>query len=541
MKIKVVALLFFIAFIFTCTSQAQNVQRPKLVLGIVVDQMRFDYLYNFFPHYGDGGFKRLMSDGSNFTFTHFNYSQTSTAPGHTTIYTGTTPYYHGIISNDWYDKHIRKEVNAVNDGNYKSVGSSDSEGEKSPHRLLSTTITDQLKLATGGKSKIISVSLKDRAAILPGGHAADAAYWYDDKTGNFITSNYYMKSLPDWINNFNERKLADKYLAEGWKLSLPETDYSVNGPDNSDLEKDIFDEGKTSFPHSFDNAKNKYEALMISPYGNNLVEELAKAALIYEKLGKHDFTDFLAISFSSTDKVGHEFGSNSYEIEDTYVKLDSAIADLLVALDQQVGKGNYLLFLTADHASNTTLSLLKKENMPTGGLNEKLYEGMVKSFAAEKYGDENLVENFSNRAIVFNRDVIKENNLNINEVEQTFAGYLRDNFPAISTICTRDFLEGKKASREPVNTILNGFNPAISGDIVFDLQPGFLKNYQEKGTQHGTTYAYDTHVPLIFYGWHVPKQEVNTPVYTVDIAPTIADLIKIAEPSACIGIPLIKY
>ncbi|MHB8906188.1 MAG: alkaline phosphatase PafA [Melioribacteraceae bacterium] len=542
MKMKHLFLLLTIIPFFNNNIFSQKIERPKLVVGIVVDQMRFDYLYRFNPYFGKNGFIRLMNEGSNFTFAHYNYSPTNTAPGHASIYTGTTPYFHGVIANDWYDKVKNKMIYCVNDTTVKSVGSNDQEGEMSPKNLLATTITDQLKLSNNNASKVISISLKNRGAVLPGGHCANAAYWYDLKTGNVITSSYYMNALPKWVNEFNDQKLVLKYLSKGWQLSLPESDYLISSPDDSKYEKDVFKEGKTSFPHLFKhlNDNQKYDAFETTPYGNNIVEEFAKTALVNEKLGKGKETDFLAISFSSTDHVGHDYGTFSFELQDTYIKLDSLIADLLLTLDNHVGKGNYLLFLTADHAGLETPGILKERGLPTGELNNKKFFDSLKSFALRNYGDEKIIENHSNRQIYFNRSVIQKKNLNLHEVEQRFTDYMRDTFPAIASINNRDDLEKQIASRESSNPILNGFNPALSGDITYSLQPGYLPNFLDKGTTHSTAYSYDTHVPLLFYGWHIPKHTNNSSVFTIDIAPTIANLLKIQEPSASIGIPLIK-
>ncbi len=544
MKAKNYFILILI-FIFSQINNSlfsQQAERPKLVVGIVIDQMRYDYLYRFKPYFGKNGFNRLMNEGTNFSFAHFNYVPTYTAPGHSSIYTGTTPFYHGIIANDWYDKTKKKMIYCVNDSTEKSVGSNDDEGEMSPRNLLATTITDQLKLATSGKSKIISISLKDRAAILPGGHWANAAYWYDNKTGSFISSTYYIKSLPKWVEDFNQKKLADKYLSEDWKLSKPISDYQISDPDESPYEKDVFSEGKTSFPHSFIHVKtnDKYGILESTPYGNQIVEEFVKSALTNENLGKGKETDFLAISFSSTDFIGHAYGNYSYELEDTYIKLDEQIADLLNALDKQVGKENYLLFFTADHGALDTPGFLKELHLPTGELNYEKSADSLKAFTIRNFGNENLIENISNNQIFLNHELISDKNLNIHNVEQAYADYLRDTFPQIASIFTRDDLKRKTANRISTNLTLNGFNSARSGDIAITLQPGYLVSFLKKGTTHGSQYSYDTHVPMIFYGWHVPKQTVNSPVYIVDIAATVADLLKITEPSGCIGIPLIK-
>ncbi|MCU7494411.1 MAG: alkaline phosphatase family protein [Ignavibacteria bacterium] len=541
-KIKVILSQMLILLVFSVELFPQQLQRPKLVVGIVIDQMRYDYLYRFEPYFGKDGFNRLKYEGSNFTFGHYNYVPTYTAPGHTSIYTGTSPYYHGIIANDIYDRSLKKMVYCVSDTTVSSVGSNDAEGQMSPRRELSTTITDQLKLATNGKSKVISLSLKDRAAILPGGHWPDGAYWYDYKTGDFISSTYYMKSLPAWVKDFNKRKFADKYLAGEWTLSRPEENYSSLGPDESAYEKDVFSEGKTSFPHSFGKVKSdsKYGVLESTPGGNQIVEELAKAALVAENLGKGKETDFLAISFSSTDYVGHSYGNYSHELQDMYIKLDEQIADLMKALDKQVGKGNYVLFLTADHAGLDTPHFLKDHNLPTGELGSRAFGDSLKAFAARNYGSAKVVENVSNGQVFISRDEVRKANLDLHEVTRVFSDYIRRTFPQVSTLMTRGDLEKQVAERETSNLILNGFNPARSGDIAFNLQPGFLLSFLNTGTTHGAPYSYDTHVPILFYGWHIPKQTVNTPVYTVDIAATIANLLKITEPSGSMGIPLIK-
>ncbi|MDY0082566.1 MAG: alkaline phosphatase family protein [Ignavibacteriaceae bacterium] len=536
-------LVIFFLILFSLPAFSQTVERPKLVVGIVVDQMRYEYLYRFYQFYGDDGFKRLMNEGSNFTFAHYNYELTSTALGHASIYTGTTPFYHGIIGNTWYDRFLKKTVNCVGDSEVNTIGSDNDNGQKSPKRLLSTTITDQLKLSTDGKSKVISVSIKDRAAILPGGHMPDGAYWYDDKTGNFITSTYYLNELPKWVIDFNNKKYPDQYLTQKWELSLPESAYQINPSDESTYEPDYFNEGKTSFPHSFEKVEHKerYYRLISTPFGNQILAELAKSALINENLGKGDVTDFLAVSFSTPDIIGHEYGTHSYEVMDNYIKLDRQIADLLHALDQQVGKGNYLLFLTADHAAVETQSYLRDKGIPVGGLNNKAFSDSIKAFAQSVFGSSDIIADLSNRQVFLNREFIKNNKLDIRSVENQLAEYMRETFTQMTSVFTRDYLQTQIASRDQKNFTVNGFHPTYSGDIAYDLQPGYLPNYLKTGTSHGTIFSYDTHIPILFYGWNIPAQTINTPVYIVDIAPTIANLLKITEPSASMGIPIIKH
>lgn len=538
------AILIWILFWQFCTAvQAQNpIQYPKLVVGIVVDQMRYDYLKRFSPLFGNDGFKRLIDDGSNFTFTHYNYVPTYTAPGHTSIYTGTTPYFHGIIANDWYDRIAEKKIYCTFDPSVNTVGAPDKNGQESPKRLLATTITDQLKLATNGQSRVIAVSLKDRASIFPGGHMADAAYWYDKKTGNFISSTFYMNQLPGWVDDFNKKKLALKYISGSWQLSFPPEKYTNTLPDEQPFEVDRFNEEKTTFPHSFKNVpgNKKSEKIVYTPYGNQILFDYIKTLIKSEHLGKNKVTDFLAVSFSSTDYIGHSYGPNSVEVEDTYIKLDAIIADLLKDLDQQAGTGNYLLFLTADHGVADAPSFLKTRNITVGRVDTLEIQDALKSFVQKTFGTSALIENISNKQVFLNHDVIQKSQLDEAGVEEACAAFLRKNFPSISQIYTRDDLEELTAFRTCPNLLLNGFNPVRSGDILFELQPGYLYGTGIDPTTHGSAYNYDTHVPLIFYGWHIPQQTVNSPVYIVDIAPTIASLLGIQEPSASIGVPLIE-
>jgi hypothetical protein len=425
----------------------------------------------------------------------------------------------------------------------QSVGSNDEVGQMSPRNVLTTTITDQLKLATNKHGKVISISLKEKAAVIPGGHMADGAYWYDYKTGDFISSSYYMNVLPQWVQDYNNMKYVEKYLAKGWQLSPKLANgIGVTEPDESSYEKDLFKEGKVSFPHVFDklNEKEKYATLGNTPFGNQMVFDLTKAALLNEKLGTDEITDFLAVSFSSTDHVGHEYGNYSYEMVDMYVKLDEIIANFISVLDKQVGKEKYLLFLTADHAAMDTPAYIRDNKMPGGFLDGKASYDSIRAFAKREFKNEKIIENISAKQIYLDRNILKQNNINLHETEQKFKDYLRDTFPEITTIFTRDELENLSASRQSNNFLLNSFNPSRSGDIIYSLRSGYLGNKMDKGTTHGSEYSYDTHVPLIFYGWHVSKQTISTPVFSVDIAPTISNLLMITEPSGCVGIPLLN-
>ncbi len=519
----------------------KEMARPKLVVGIVIDQMRYDYLYRYYNQYSENGFKRLMNQGMNFTYAHFNYIPTYTGPGHASIYTGTTPYYHGIISNDWYDKTLKKSVYCTSDTAFQTVGANNASGKMSPSRLLASTIGDELRMSNNGLSRVYAVSLKDRAAILPGGHMANAAYWYDGGSGNFITSTYYAKVLPQWVDNFNALKTPAKLMASGWNLSLPESAYSCSMPDKGAGEADAFSEGKTSFPHSFEKVPlpNRLEKIRSTPFGNELLADLVVELIKNEKPGQGQYTDLLAVSFSSTDYVGHAYGPNSVEVMDTYIKLDKEIARLLEALDNSVGKGNYLLFLTADHAVKPNGEYMKENHLPYGNMDSKMVEDSLRNFCNRYFGYTEIIETVEDNQIYFNQQTLRNNKTDLHLLNTVLIGFLRNTFPQMNTISSKEDFNSKMPTRTMSTFMLNGFNPYRSGDLSYDLAIGYLSGNYSEGTSHGTSYDYDTHVPMIFYGWKVKPGESNAEVYVEDLAPTITNMLHIQEPNGTLGVPLI--
>ncbi|RYY18950.1 MAG: alkaline phosphatase family protein, partial [Chitinophagaceae bacterium] len=327
---------------------SQTIQRPKLVVGIVVDQMRWDYLYRYYDRYSAGGFKRMLTQGFSCENAFIPYTPTYTAAGHTCVYTGSIPAINGIIGNSWYRRDLKRAWYCAEDSTVISVGSTSSAGKMSPRNMWTTTITDELRLATNFNSKSIGIALKDRGAILPAGHSANAAYWFDNSSGGWITSTYYMNELPDWVKKINDKKLPDQYLQKNWNTIYPINTYKQSTEDNKSYEAILPGEDNT-FPHETASiTTNKYETFRNTPYGNTFTFDLAKAAIDGEQLGQRGATDFLALSFSSTDYVGHAFGPNSIEVEDTYLRLDQELAAFYALLDAKLGKGQYLVFLTAD-------------------------------------------------------------------------------------------------------------------------------------------------------------------------------------------------
>ena len=518
-----------------------NTTRPNLVVGIVIDQMRYDYLVKFYSKFSEDGFKRLINNGYNLKNVHFNYIPTYTAVGHTSIYTGTTPNNHGIISNDWYDKYLKKAIYCVDDSNYKTVGAQNG-GDKSPYRLLTTTITDQLKLAQNMQGKVIGISLKDRAAILPAGHVANAAYWFEgNDEGKFITSTFYENQLPTWVINFNNSGKANAYLNQTWNTFFDINSYTESLPDNNKFEG-LFKGKKTpTFPYNLSELRknnDNYNLLKEVPFGNSITTDFAEAAINGENLGKSNVTDFLAISYSSTDYIGHKFGTDAVELEDTYIRLDRDLARLFTFLDKNIGKDNYTLFLTADHAAIPVPAYLNSLKLPGGYFDSKGFKKYVDQISLENFKTTDIVEDISNNQIYLNRDKIKELNLNLETVEQTFADEIM-NFSNVYKAVTAYTLQTTSFTSGVLQSLQNGYNQKLSGDVLFIPYPATI-THSKTGTTHGSGFNYDTHVPLLFYGKGIKKGSSNVWYPIIDIAPTLSSLLNITEPDGCTGTPILE-
>jgi predicted AlkP superfamily pyrophosphatase or phosphodiesterase len=523
--------------LFGQTNKESQNERPKLVVGIVVDQMRYDYLYKYWAKYGEKGFKRLLKEGYSFENTHYNYVPTYTGPGHASIFTGSTPAFHGIIGNDWFVRATNKAIYVTEDKSVKTVGSDSHEGEMSPRNLLATTITDELRLFSNQKSRVIGIAIKDRGAILPAGHAANSAYWYDRKTGNWITSSYYMQQLPDWVNKFNSQRLPSTYLAKSWETILPIEQYTASTADDMSFELAFDNELKPVFPHhlpKINEGKKTYELLVRTPFGNSFTTDFAIEALKNEKLGKGEFTDFLTLSFSSNDYVGHQFGPNSIEVEDTYLRLDKEMERLLAFIDEIYKKENVLLFLSADHGAAHNPTYLKSLGVPSGLLNLSCIDSL-KNHLNKVYGKEQWVSYYENQQVYLNHTLIQQKGIHLLEVQLKAAQYLRK-FEGISQVIEADALSSFKGN-PVIEKIQLGYYQKRSGDVLILLEPGWMDEpfVSKGGTSHGSPYNYDTHVPLLWYGWKIAPGKSNEEVSVTDIAPTLASLLRINEPNACIG------
>ena len=538
MKLK---FLFFICLFFGASVFAQNsapdiLQRPKLVVGIVVDQMRWDYLYRFHALYAsDGGFKRMLNQGFTCENTMIPYTPTITAAGHSCIFTGAVPATNGIVGNIWYDNVKNRAVYCCEDDTAKTVGASDDAGRMSPQNLLVTTVGDELRMATNFASKVIGISLKDRGAILPAGRGANAAYWYDAVNGNFISSSYYMNELPSWVKKFNKRNLTDSLYKLNWNLSLSAEVYQQYcGNDEQPYERQPFDMNQKHFPYTLSSfAEKDYSKIAVTPYGNDLLAAMAKAAVVNEDLGKGPVTDFLSVSFSSPDYIGHTFGPDSWEQMDDLIKLDKVLGDFFTFLDGQIGKGNYTIFLTADHGTANSPGYTKLHKLPGGVFREDAFPNTINQLLNVKYNSDKLIIGIFEYQILLNHKLIDSLKLEEQAIITTIIDYVRQRPEIAQVFATKD-IENAPVTIVQKEMFRNGYYPNRSGDIQIVLKPGFVDG-DGFGTTHGLWNPYDAHIPLLWYGWGINHGKTNREVYMTDIAPTIAALLHIQMPSGCVG------
>jgi predicted AlkP superfamily pyrophosphatase or phosphodiesterase len=536
--------LVLFASVFFNQSFSQQKSPPKIVVGIVIDQMCYDYLYRYYAKFSDSGFKKIMQNGTNCRNTQYNYIPTFTGPGHASIYTGTTPDNHGIVANEWYDRKMHREKNCVGDSNYSSVGSTSKNGTCSPQNLKAITITDQLKL-TYPNSKVISLSIKNRGAILPGGHKSDGSYWFDPATGDFITSNYYQKELPKWMQKFNEKKSVLNYMNQSWNTFYPIENYTESNSDNSPYEELIFGNTTPTFPYTFNHleASKKIKAFIATPFANTHLLNASLEAITGEQLGKHATPDFLCISFSSTDILGHAYGPQSIEIEDMYLRLDQEISRLLQYLEKEIGKNEFTLFLTADHAVVPVPQLLVDQRLPGGYFFLENPLKALRDSCTQKFGFDCILD-VSNNNIYLDKQKLTSKDINSTIVQNYIKEQIKLWFN-IKNVYTATELESSEAADYWKNLVKNGYQKEESGDVIFMLDAGYLpyekdteKNRQ--GTSHGSGYSYDTHVPLLWYGKNIPTQEVFRKIEITDIAATLTHLLNLSKPSLTTGEPILE-
>jgi predicted AlkP superfamily pyrophosphatase or phosphodiesterase len=517
------------------TPKSSTLVRPKLVVGIVVDQMRYDYLYRYYDQYTEGGFKRMLNEGFNCRNNHYSYALTVTAAGHASVYTGSVPAINGIIGNEWFDPIKKQDVYCVEDSTVKTVGSNNpTVGKMSPRNMLTSTVTDQLRIATNFRSKAIGVAIKDRGSILPAGHAANAAYWFDSKTGNWVSSTYYMDDLPQWAKDYNAKKMPSEYLKKGWELLLTADSYTQSSPDDVAWEGKLPGAKKPVFPYELAGlAGDAFGVVTDTPWGNTITKEMAIEAIKGENLGKGKDTDFLAISFSSPDKIGHRVGPNSIEQQDDFLRLDREFADLFSFLDTWVGKGEYTVFLTADHGVMDVPGFAAEHKIPSGLVDRKLLTVSVTDALNEAFGKDKYVISTQNNQLYLDHDLLKKKKITLAEATNV----VRE--AALKVPGIADVVDLSDMGKAPLNTYQlelykNNVNAKRSGDIQVLSQPGWFYG-TSTGTSHGTPHNYDTQVPFVMFGWGIKKGETLRRTSVLDIAPTISSLLHILPGSGNVG------
>jgi predicted AlkP superfamily pyrophosphatase or phosphodiesterase len=532
MKHLLLSVLVLSASVAGAQSRVSAPQRPRVIVGLMVDQMRWDFLHRYSSRYGEGGFKRLLREGYSCNNAMIPYAQTVTACGHASVYTGSVPAINGIMGNEWYSRELGRQVYCTEDPRVRTIGGNVESPPMSPRNLQVTTLCDELRIATNFRSKVIGIAIKDRGGILPAGHSANAAYWYDSGTGNWVSSSYYMPELPGWVNRFNDRKIPDSLYGLNWNTLYPIHTYTLSDGDDKSYEGKFAFDPKPVFPHNISAVKGKnYSILAATPHGNTLTLEFAKAAIQAEGLGDDEFTDVLALSLSSPDYIGHQFGPNSVEIEDTYLRLDRELEAFFRFLDTRFGKNGYLFFITADHGVAQVPEYSVANRLP-GGRNAG---GTTKALSdvAAKFHVRSLVKNFSNYQIYLDDAVIDSAKLDRDEVKAAIIRELMKN-PGVALAFDMDEIDEVPLPGPIRERFILGRHPKLSGDIQVVLASGYL-NYGTTGSSHGSWYPYDAHIPLVFMGWGIRPGKLGREVYMSDIAPTITTLLNIQMPSGTVG------
>jgi predicted AlkP superfamily pyrophosphatase or phosphodiesterase len=527
MKSPIFSLILFL--LCHANAFAQKPSKAKLVVGIVVDQMRWDYLYRYQNRYGSSGFNRLLKEGFNCQNTYLNYVPSYTAPGHASIYSGAVPAIHGIVGNDWIENNSQQYC--ASDNMVQSIGGSTKAGQMSPHAMKTTTIGDELRLATNFRSRVFGIALKDRGAIFPAGHSANAAFWFDDSTGNFISSSYYSQYLPKWLQHFNAQRWADTLSQNNWETLYPIASYTESIADNNEYEYLRKGETSPTFPHK--NSPNNYKQIRSLPAGNTLTFQLAKSLINAEELGLRNETDMLCISLSASDYIGHAYAPNSAEVEDMYLRLDKDIASFLRYLDYTIGEGNYTIFLSADHGAAHNAPFLVDHKIPSGNLAENDLERELKALMKKTFGADSVIRAVMNYQIVLDEPFIEKKKLNRGNIKNALTKYCQKT-KGIAQVIDLENMGQNNIPGFLKEVIANGYYASRCGAIGIIYQPAWYSD-GKKGTTHGTWNPYDTHIPLLWYGWGIPQGETFGRVEATDIAATLAALLHIQAPNGCIG------
>jgi Type I phosphodiesterase / nucleotide pyrophosphatase len=519
--------------------------KPRLVIGIIVEQLKYDQLEKYRDNLGDNGIKKLINEGTYYKNASFDYMLTQSAPGHATISTGTEPSFHGITSDNWYLPLRNELIYCTRDIDVNPVGGSFESGLNSPINLQASTFSDELEIATNREAKVFGIGLKDNSAILSTGHAANGVYWFDNSSGTWMTSTYYMKTLPEWVMDFNAMGYAESYLNGVWDLYKPAQEYSDCLPDSNKFEAGF--NSQNYFPYDLKKLRSKvslsprndFALLRETPFGNSLTTSFAIRLIEKEKLGKDNITDYLSICYSATDNIGHRFGPSSFEMEDAILRLDDDIKNLLTYINDSIGKKNVLIYFTSAHGISEIPAVLQSYHIPAGYFRQDQALQLMRSYLNAVYGEGDWVKGYSERQVYLNRTLIEDARIPIEDVQKKVARFLVQ-FSGVAAAYPYSAFEANDFGNGNLKRIINNFNSQRSGDVIVTLNPGWIERDGDYVTNHNSPYEYDSHVPLIWYGWTVNRSSISRKVNMTDIAATLSVLCKIPYPNACTGEPLIE-
>lgn len=537
-KIHILIVSVLLTFLSVNSLNAQSNKNtetivPRLVVVLSVDQMRTDYLTRYWNKFQPGGFKRLVNEGAVFSNAQLELHVQKISTGTATLFTGVYPAAHGIVNDSWYDRLKRKEINCIADDYFITVGSDSKDGERSAAKLLSPTIGDLIKINTRNKSKVYSVAMNDVSAVLSAGHAADGAYWFDSQNGNMISSSYYVDIFPEWVRQFNEKEFAKLYTQRDWTTLLPITSYLESQPDDYLLEKG-YDKKWNTFPYDLKKIKEtarSYQFLKTTPFGNTIVRDFATNLILAEDLGRDEYPDFLALTFTSMDYENNSFGPSSVEMEDTYLRLDQEIASLMDFLDKTFGKGNSLVVLTSTCSSIYQSDYLKEEfNMPVGSFSPESAVALLKLFLNITYGQGEWIEVVGDQQLYFNRELLEKKNISPEDIQTKAADFINQFEGVKIALPSVSFAQGDY-SKGQLAVIANSYNFKRSGDVLYQLENGWQPVYKYQRT----IYNDNSHIPFILHGSSVKQVQIRKKVMGEDMVPTILEILNMSVPNNCAG------
>lgn len=542
---RIFSIIYFVLVTLTLSAQSAYIppDKPRLVIGIIVEQLRYDQLERMRDILPDNGIKRMVNEGTYFRNASYDYLLTQAAPGYATISSGTSPAMHGITSDTWFHPFTDQMIFCVQDPNSSPVGGSFETGLFSPANLLSSTFADELQMSSCGASKVYGIGIKEMGAILTAGHAADGSFWYDDRTGTWMSSTYYTKELPSWLKDLNALMMPLQYLNQTWSPLIDPSLYPGCQIDSSAQERGF--NNQTWFPYDLKalssdgrlvNSKRDYSLLRETPFADDFTTELALRLIENEQLGQDEDIDYLAITYSSSDYIGHRFGPSSVEASDALVRLDKNVSLLLDRIDKSLGKKNVLVYFISTHGVSEIPAVLEKSRIPSGYFRVNQSLQLLRSYLNAVYGQGDWVKGFFDNQIFLNRALIEDANIDLEDIQKKVARFMVQ-FSGIATAVPSTAFEMSDFSGGLLLKMNNSYRPQRSGDIMITLNPGWVEK-NDNVTGHNSPYEYDSHVPLIWYGWTASRASVTRSVNIRDIAVTLSVLCKVPLPNAANGDPL---